>query len=65
MNESELYRRALNRIWQAVKDYRLIISEEERETIRESQLIDYCEMAMKCDIMKIMAEEARLIRERK
>lgn len=64
MNE-ELYRKALNRIWMAVRDYRLIISEEERETIRESQLIEYCEMVMKCDIMKVMSEEARLLKERK
>ena len=64
-SNEELYRRALNRIWKAVKDYRLIISEEERKAIRESQFLEYCEIAMKCDIMKIITEEARLIKERK
>lgn len=60
----DMYRRSLNRIWIAVKDYRLIIGENELEQIRENQLIEYCEAVMKADIMAIMESEARILKER-
>lgn len=60
----DMYRRSLNRIWKAVKDYRLIIGEDEFEQVRESQLIEYCEAVMKADIMAIMESEAKMLKER-
>ena len=57
----DMYRRSLNRIWKAVKDYRLIIEEDE---VRESQLIEYCEAVMKADIMAIMESEAKMLKKR-
>lgn len=60
----DMYRRSLNRIWKAVKDYRLIIDEDELEQVRESQLIEYCEAVMKADIMAIMESEAKMLKER-
>lgn len=60
----DMYRRSLNRIWKAVKDYRLIIGEDELKQIRESQLIEYCEAVMKADIMVIMENEAKILKER-
>lgn len=60
----DMYRRSLNRIWKAVKDYRLIIEEDELEQVRESQLIEYCEAVMKADIMAIMESESKMLKER-
>ena len=52
----DMYRRSLNRIWKAVKDYRLIIEEDEFEQVREA--------VMKADIMAIMESEAKMLKKR-